>query len=363
MKKRKYALLVGYSGEGYFGLQRNASLKNNQFRAIEDEIVEALIKVDAIPAGHADEMFKMSFQRAARTDKGVSAARNLISLKMEMADDTIKRVNEILPEQIKIFGYSKTTKSFDAKNNCDGRTYTYILPTFAFCPVEELVTENYRITDEVLDRVNETLRILTGTKNFHNFTSGKKYTDPSAKRYILSFECSKPFLKDGYEFAVIKVRGQSFMLHQIRKMVGLVIAVVRGLASKETIESCWSANKIDVPTAPALGLLLDKLHYDKYNKKFGNDGVHTSLEFEDLEEDIESFKHKYIYSNIMQKEVTGKSMFIWMSKMPISHFGVLNPTFMRGYYTGVGRALYLLDQLNKKDSIKDEEEEEVGGDE
>jgi tRNA pseudouridine(38-40) synthase len=52
-------------------------------------------------------------------------------------------------------------------------------------------------------------------------------------------------LKDGYEFAVVKVRGQSFMLHQIRKMVGLVIAVVRGMASKQTIESCWTANKVD----------------------------------------------------------------------------------------------------------------------
>lgn len=186
----------------------------------------------------------MSFQRAARTDKGVSAAENLISLKMELVDDTLKNLNEILPKQIRVFGYAKVTKSFDSKNNCDGRTYTYILPTFAFCPIEENLTENYRVTEEIIDKVNETLRFLTGTHNFHNFTSGRKYTDPSAKRYIISFECSKPFIKDGYEFSVIKVRGQSFMLHQIRKMVGLVIAVVRGFANAETIELCWTANKV-----------------------------------------------------------------------------------------------------------------------
>lgn len=67
-------------------------------------MVDALVKLNAIPQGHADEMFKMSFQRAARTDKGVSAARNLLSLKMELADDTIQKLNDLLPKQIKVFG-------------------------------------------------------------------------------------------------------------------------------------------------------------------------------------------------------------------------------------------------------------------
>ncbi len=53
----------------YFVGSRNPSLKNNQFRTIEDELVDGLVKLGAIPQNHADEMFKMSFQRAARTDK------------------------------------------------------------------------------------------------------------------------------------------------------------------------------------------------------------------------------------------------------------------------------------------------------
>ncbi len=42
--------------------------------------------------------------------------------------------------------------------------------------------------DEIIKKVNETLSLLKGTHNFHNFTSGRKYTDPSAKRFIMSFE-------------------------------------------------------------------------------------------------------------------------------------------------------------------------------
>jgi tRNA pseudouridine38-40 synthase len=83
----------------------------------------------------------MSFQRAARTDKGVSAAENLLSLKMELADDTIARANEILPKQIQIFGYNKVTQGFDCKQNCDARTYIYILPTYAFCPIDEVLIQ------------------------------------------------------------------------------------------------------------------------------------------------------------------------------------------------------------------------------
>jgi tRNA pseudouridine38-40 synthase len=54
-----------------------------------------------------------------------------------------------------------------------------------------------------------------------------------------------PFERDGYEFCVIKIKGQSFMLHQIRKMVGMVIALARGFATNENLELCWTANKVN----------------------------------------------------------------------------------------------------------------------
>lgn len=101
--------------------------------------MDALVKINAIPKAHADEMYKMSFQRAARTDKGVSAVRNLLSLKMEFDEnETLKKLNDLLPKQIRVFGYNKVTQSFDCKTNCDARTYVYLLPTFAFCPIEQV---------------------------------------------------------------------------------------------------------------------------------------------------------------------------------------------------------------------------------
>lgn len=126
---------------------------------------------------------------------------------------------------------------------------------------------SYRLSSERLNNINDTLKLYEGTKNYHNFTSKKAFFDPSARRYIVSVECGSPFLvEEKYEFATIKIKGQSFMLHQIRKMVGLTLAVIRGLTSSDIITKAFKEEKIDLPTAPGLGLVLNQVHYDRYSK-------------------------------------------------------------------------------------------------
>lgn len=49
------------------------------------------------------------------------------------------------------------------------------------------------------------------------------------------------------------------MLHQIRKMVGLVIVIARGLADQGMIDRAFGKEKVMIPTAPGLGLMLDKV--------------------------------------------------------------------------------------------------------
>ena len=49
------------------------------------------------------------------------------------------------------------------------------------------------------------------------------------------------------------------MLHQIRKMIGMVIAVVRGDADESVITDSWNTDRIDIPRAPGLGLMLEEV--------------------------------------------------------------------------------------------------------
>lgn len=316
--KRKVAMLLSYAGVNYVGMQRNPGVQT-----IEEDLVKALIKSGAIPSEHGRNMGKMNFQRCARTDKGVSAAGQVVSLKVFLLEDLVEKINQHLPPVIRVMGVRRTTAGFNCKNNCEFRTYMYLLPTFSFTPLKELTMEKFRVTDDKIEEVNEQLKKFIGTHNFHNFTSGKAFKDPSANRYIKEFSCEKAFVDDGLEFAVIKVKGQSFMLHQIRKMIGLVLAIVRGLAPPEIIEKSYQEAKLDIPRAPGLGLVLEAVHYDCYNRRWGNDGLHEPLDFEECKDKIEQFKHKHIFPNIIVREKYSKSMLQWLATLPLHSYDVV----------------------------------------
>ncbi|XP_078668124.1 pseudouridylate synthase 1 homolog [Branchiostoma floridae x Branchiostoma belcheri] len=314
-KKRKVACLLAYSGVGYMGMQRNQG-----FKTIEEDLLAAFYKAGAIPKDHMDCMQKMHFQRCARTDKGVSAAGQIVSLKMYMIDDAVKKINDCLAESIRIIGIKRTTNGFDSKNACDARTYMYVLPTYSFAPTKEETEQDFRATDEIMKKVNDILSAYKGTHNFHNFTSGKKFKDPSAKRYIIESKCLNTFVRDDIEWTVISIKGQSFMIHQIRKMIGMMLAIVRGLAPRSMLEKAWQSGKCDIPKAPGLGLVLDKVHFDHYNRKYGGDGLHEALEWDEHQETVETFKEQYIYPTIIKAEKEDRVMQRWLSTLPLHRY-------------------------------------------
>lgn len=317
VKKRKCIILMGYSGVNYLGMQRNPGTKT-----IEEELLGAMLKNGWISEDAFKQPQQIQFQRAARTDKGVSAATQVVSIKLPENVD-IEALNKDLPEQIRVFAVKRVTKGFNSKSNCDARTYTYTLPTVAFAPHGEQVDlESYRAPEDRIAKVNETLKLFEGTKNFHNFTSRKEFIDPSVKRFIMSFECEPPFIPAGttVEFATLKIKGQSFMLHQIRKMVGLTLAVVRGHTAPETISKAFEETRYGVPTAPGLGLVLAHIHYEKYNVRYGEDGCHEVLTFEKEQEQIQSFFREHIASTIVETELKERSMLEWLETLPLHSY-------------------------------------------
>ncbi|GFX47052.1 tRNA pseudouridine synthase A [Trichonephila clavipes] len=319
-KPKKVVLLMSYLGKEFFGMQRNSNVST-----VEEELFKALLKANIIIQAEFDYPKLVKFQRAARTDKGVSAVRQIVSLKLpvkEITDELPAKVNNHLPPEIRIVGVRRVTQSFDAKIACDARTYSYMIPTFAFAPLDEENLETYKISADKIEEVNTFLKSYLGTRNFYNFTSGRLPGDPSCKRYILSFECGSPFESHGLEFCVIKVKGQSFMLHQIRKMIGLTIAIIKKLTDLSILSKVWDSERIDIPKAPGLGLMLEELHYDWYNKKYGSDGIHEALKWDEFKEQIETFKMEKICANIAKTEREEKSMLQWLETLPHHSYDV-----------------------------------------
>lgn len=228
----------------------------------------------------------------------------------------IEKINSELPDVIRVFGIKRVTKGFNSKAQCTARTYNYLIPTVAFAKHDvEHKLEEFRLEDVVIKEINELMKLYLGTKNYHNFTSKKKPKDPSAKRYLISFELDEPFLCKNVEFVVIKIKGQSFMMHQIRKMIGLLIAVIKNHTTREMIEKAFTEEKVNVPRVPGLGLLLDYVHYDRYNNRYGSDGIHAVLEWNEIDEAVDKFKQNYIYPVIIDTEINEKSMINWLDYM------------------------------------------------
>lgn len=387
--------------------------RSEQFKTIEGELFPALVAAGAISKANAADPKKSSLVRCARTDKGVHAAGNIVSLKL-MVDDpnVVQKVNEHLSPQIRVWNIQVTNKSFSCYLMCDSRVYEYLLPSHCLLPphpktfigrkiiefaekegdmdnykarqeevatywedvnatcikpileqtpedIREIVEKafihdhpnipeddgkpsgvaasgsqlwpsvvihnhprkdeilkamkavkaayleakrTYRIPPSRLARLQSALDRYIGTKNYYNYTIQKKFNDPSAKRHIKSFNVNPtPVIINGTEWLSLKVHGQSFMMHQIRKMVSMAAQVVRCGCDPERINESFGPNRIGIPKAPGLGLLLERPVFDIFNKKVANLGK-DPINFDRFENEINEFKQREIYSRIFEAE-------------------------------------------------------------
>ncbi|KPM43654.1 tRNA pseudouridine synthase 1 [Neonectria ditissima] len=435
--KRKVAVMIGYAGTGYKGMQVNGNEKT-----IEADLFKAFVAAGAISKANADDPKKSSLVRCARTDKGVHAAGNVISLKLIIEDDDIvEKINASLPEQIRVWDIQRTNNSFSCYQLCDSRWYEYLMPSYCLLPPhpetflgrklvelakehgeeenlnakmadvkdfwteveekeikpilarldpevrsavlerlhvseeseqtegdketeekEEKVAEEekpvaepeapqanitleshqpkgrelgpidfalrdikaayvsakrrYRVTPDRLQRLQDTLDMYNGTRNFHNYTVQKPFFDPSAKRHIKSFVVNpKPIIINDTEWLSLKVHGQSFMMHQIRKMVGLASLVVRCGTPLDRIEESYLNQKMAIPKAPGLGLLLEHPVFHNYNRRATESLQKETIDFAKYQDKIQAFKDKEIYQRIFNVEEKDNSFHMFFNQI------------------------------------------------
>nr|CAH8853792.1 unnamed protein product [Trichobilharzia regenti] len=313
LRRKKCAILMMYSGWGFYGMQRCPV-----FPTIEGELSKALFACGQLESLTGEEHKKFHFQRASKTDKSVSALGQVCSMLLGENNDLISKLNDALPENIRILDIIRTTRCFSAKGSCSHRVYDYLLPTFALSPssfstsLNDSSCWNYRVTAEQITRANHLLGRYQGTHNFYNFTSGRLATDKSCNRFIISAECMPAFLLGEHEYTLIRITGQSFMLHQIRKMIGLMLAILKDYTQEDIFDLVFQRERVDIPKAPGLGLMLNQVDFSQYNQKYQNDGIHDPIDWSKYEERRDKFKLQYVYEHIDRVETEEKSMYEWL---------------------------------------------------
>ncbi|KAK9794961.1 hypothetical protein WJX73_004923 [Symbiochloris irregularis] len=340
--KRKVALVLAYLGAGYAGMQFNPGQKT-----IESEVMDAMAKAGAVSAANAGQFGKVSWARAARTDKGVNALGQVVSLNMVLPDGVVDQINAHLPPAIRALGFCRVIKGFDARRLCDKRRYEYFLPAWAFDPSvckpsadqPEIVfpgrpaspeTANGRTNGESAascltpmqpaDAPQMSADHYVGTHNYHNFTIRVHSSDPSATRYIKSFKCEDIVHLQGQPWVRMVVVGQSFMLHQIRKMVGLAVAIARGTAQDYVMHAALSGeHSVHVPLAPEGGLFLERCFFEAYNDRW----KHTHGESVDVglyADQVEDFKMSKLYPHIANSEAYRQQLQLFLRSLNERNF-------------------------------------------
>ncbi|KAH8103991.1 tRNA pseudouridine synthase [Cristinia sonorae] len=335
LPKRACALLIGFCGEGYNGMQIQP---DPNLKTIENTLFDALVKVGAVSQDNADDPVKVKINRAARTDAGVHAAGNLVSMKLIVdipgVTDLVARVNDELPPEIRVWNYVRTRNSFQARSACDSRKYTYFFPSYLLLPAkptsgmhkntvestqpphpfwadssaestpaEDLRRKRqWRASPDDVTRFREFAQKFEGTHNFHNFTVGRDFKDKSCIRFMRSIEVADPVVYGETEWISVLLHGQSFMLHQIvspvstlvlpsirihrtdhflspypqRKMICVMILAYRSNTPLQLIEELFGPRNILAPKMPALGLLLEYPIFESYNRKITADNEKMS---------------------------------------------------------------------------------------
>ena len=232
---------------------------------------------------------------------------------------------------------NSNTNNNNNNNNHDSNDYNDILKSIQ----KDLCS--YRVPTDRLALLQDALQCYVGTYPYHNFTKPSKVAAASVDRYMTDFIITnnqKPHLTkistvtnitsstttDGtdtnnyhniheMEWICVQVKGQSFLINQIRKMVGAALEVARGSMSIDELKSALTSNKgVIIPRMPGLGLYLFNASFDYYNEKIndlisaGNykgDSDPPLLDFQNDEISgprLQSFAETMLWPHIEQKE-------------------------------------------------------------
>ncbi len=239
----KYRLDIAYDGKEFSGSQIQP-----QRRTVEGDLSKQLSRLCI----YKDLTF------SGRTDAGVHARQQVVSFFADISNEDRfeNSLARMLPYDINLRRFKKTSKNFDARYSAKSRTYVYFIKNLA----KSLPTDRYTtlLIDGELDlvRLNKATQYFIGENDYLNYS--KENNRKNTVRKVIQANWKE---KNGlYRFSI---SGESFLWQMVRSIIGSLLAMNNNQIQENDIKNhLYQKDLGRIPyIAPPEGLHLWKIEY------------------------------------------------------------------------------------------------------
>ena len=205
-------------------------------------------------------------QGSGRTDAGVHALAQVATFataSVVPTENFLKALNDLLPASIRVLEVAQVAAGFHARKSAKAKTYRYRICRSAICSpflARYVWHFPYPLVEEAMVVA---ARQVVGEHDFTAFAAvdperGQENGEASNVRTIFS----SVFGREGDEL-VYAVRGNGFLHHMVRNLIGAFLMVGKGVLSAQDLECILEKrDRSAAPaTAPASGLVLASVEY------------------------------------------------------------------------------------------------------
>jgi len=210
-------------------------------------------------------------QGSGRTDAGVHALAQVASFATAStipAENWMRALNDILPASIRVLRVAEVAPEFHARKSARAKTYRYRIHRGAVCPpflARYVWHYPYPLEESAMIAA---ARVVVGEHDFTSFAA----VDPERVERMAAEENVRPtnvrtifssnWTREGDEL-VYTVRGNGFLHHMVRNLVGTFLMRGKGTLTLEDLRRILEARERTAagPTAPASGLYLVEVEY------------------------------------------------------------------------------------------------------
>ncbi len=255
-----WKLVLAYDGTEFHGWQVQPDRIS-----VQGELRDALARItgeEVLPQG------------SGRTDAGVHALGQVASFALAApipGANLARALNRALPPAIRVLSATRESSDFHARHSAQAKTYEYRVFRGEICPpwlARYVYACNAPLDVEAMQRA---ALLVCGEHDFTSFAA----TDPDRleRNSDLTGEGSGKNVRCVYasqwvqeaenSLLVYRVRGNGFLHHMVRNLVGTFLEVGRGNLAETEIPAIleFRARERAGPTAPARGLYLVNVEY------------------------------------------------------------------------------------------------------